>query len=443
MNDKPLLIKNAWLCQINSGNVNPVFGNMLVENGIITQINSADVSIQRKDFDIIDAQGRVVTIPNVNFHDHIYSRLAKGLPSLGSMQNFPEILENLWWKIDQLLDFDMIKASAYMATVESIRNGVTYIFDHHSSPSHTLGSLKILKDTLSEFNLRNVLCFETTDRNGVQLKLEGIKENQEFFLHNTDENSKSVFGLHASFTLDDSTLSLIRDFDIGIHIHICEDESDRSLSLQKYGKLPVQRLLNFNLLNDKSILVHGVQLTKEEFNSIKSKKPALAVNLDSNLNNAVGTPKFENIPEEIPILCGTDGMHANIPRSQKQMFLMMRNQKLSFDKAFYLFRKMYFDQLNFVKKYFPDFSSLQIGDRADLIIWDYVPPTPMSQSNFFGHYVYGILEKQLHSVIQNGKVLMNNFNLLDVDEVEINNYIYKQGKRLVKSLTQPFPKGRA
>jgi len=438
MNDKPLLIKNAWVCQIDSESVNPLFGNMLIENGIITQINSADISIQQKDFVTIDAGGRVVTIPNVNFHDHIYSRLAKGLPIHGSMENFPEILENLWWKLDQLLDFDMIRASAYMAAVESIRNGVTYIFDHHSSPSHSLGSLNIIKDSLGEFNIRNVLCFETTDRNGELLKLEALKENTDFYLYNTDENSKAAFGLHASFTLEDPTLTAVKKFleknDIGIHIHLCEDESDKNISLKKYGKLPVQRLLDFNLLNEKSILVHGVHLTKEEFDLIKSKHPALVVNLDSNLNNAVGTPKFENIPEAISVLCGTDGMHANIARSQNQMFLMMRNQKLSFDKAFYHFRKMYFDQHRFVKKYFPDFSSLQIGDRADLIIWDYVPPTPISQSNFFGHYIYGILERQVHSVIQNRKVLMNNFSLTDIDETKINNYIYEQGKRLVESL---------
>ena len=439
MNDKPLLIQNAWICQIESESVNPTFGNMLIENGIITQINSTDISIRQKDFDIIDAQGRVVTVPNVNFHDHIYSRLAKGLPLHGSMENFPEILENLWWKLDLLLDHEMIKASADMAAIESIRNGVTYIFDHHASPSHTLGSLNCIKETLCEFNIRNVLCFETSDRNGEQLKEEAIKENQDYFLYNTNENSKGMFGLHASFTLDDSTLNSIKDFlaknDIGIHIHICEDESDRNLSMKKYGKSPVQRLLDFNLVNEKSILVHGVHLTKEELDLLKDKKPALAINLDSNLNNAVGTPQFKNIPEEISILCGTDGMHANIPRSQKQFFLMMRNQKLSFDKAFYLFRKMYFDQHKFVRKYFPDFSSLHVGDRADLIIWDYVPPTPISQSNFFGHYIYGILERQINSVVQNGKVLMNDFSLTDIDETKINNYIYSQGKRLVESLS--------
>jgi cytosine/adenosine deaminase-related metal-dependent hydrolase len=321
-----------------------------------------------------------------------------------------------------------------MAAIESIRNGVTYIFDHHASPSHTLGSLNCIKDTLCEFNIRNVLCFETSDRNGEQFKEEAIKVNQDYFLYNTDENSKGMFGLHASFTLDDSTLNSIKDFlaknDIGIHIHICEDESDRNLSMKKYGKSPVQRLLDFNLVNEKSILVHGVHLTKEELDLLKDKKPALAINLDSNLNNAVGTPQFKNIPEEIAILCGTDGMHANIPRSQKQFFLMMRNQKLSFDKAFYLFRKMYFDQHKFVRKYFSDFSSLHVGDRADLIIWDYIPPTPINQSNFFGHYVYGILERQIHSVVQKGNILMNDFELVGVDENEINNYIYSQGKRL-------------
>ena len=163
-------------------------------------------------------------------------------------------------------------------------------------------------------------------------------------------------------------------------------------------------------MNEKSILVHGVHLTKDEFALLKEKQPALAVNLDSNLNNSVGVLKFENIPAEISVLCGTDGMHANIPRSQKQLFLMLRNQGFSFEKAFYFFRKMYFDQFKFVKKYFPDYSSLHIGDRADLIIWDYVPPTPLNNNNFFGHYIYGILERPVHTVIQDGKVLLNNFS---------------------------------
>ncbi|MCK7522921.1 MAG: amidohydrolase family protein [Ignavibacteriales bacterium] len=257
---------------------------MIIENGIITQINSTDISIRQKDFDIIDAQGRVVTVPNVNFTITFIPDWQKVCRCMGQWKIFLKYSKTFWWKLDMLLDHEMIKASADMAAIESIRNGVTYIFDH-ASPSHTLGSLNCIKETLCEFNIRNVLCFETSDRNGEQLKEEAIKENQNYFLYNTNENSKGMFGLHASFTLDDSTLNSIKDFlaknDIGIHIHICEDESDRNLSMKKYGKSPVQRLLDFNLVNEKSILVHGVHITKEELDSLKDKKPALAINLDS------------------------------------------------------------------------------------------------------------------------------------------------------------------
>ena len=56
MNDKPLLIKNAIICQIDSESVNPIFGNMFIENGNITQITSTDTSVRQKDVDIMDVQ---------------------------------------------------------------------------------------------------------------------------------------------------------------------------------------------------------------------------------------------------------------------------------------------------------------------------------------------------------------------------------------------------
>jgi cytosine/adenosine deaminase-related metal-dependent hydrolase len=75
------------------------------------------------------------------------------------MSTFQNILKNLWWKLDLDLDIDMIKASSQMAVMESIRNGVTYIFDHHASPGNTEGSLATIADVLENSGLRGVLCF--------------------------------------------------------------------------------------------------------------------------------------------------------------------------------------------------------------------------------------------------------------------------------------------
>ncbi len=150
-------------------------------------------------------------------------------------------------------------------------------------------------------------------------------------------------------------------------------------------------------------------MTDEEYNSIEKSESAIVYNLDSNLNNAVGLPELFTAQLKIPILTGTDGMNSNPARTLKQIFLLSRYQGMTFDQSFDLVKKVYFDQLNFIQKYFPDFTSLNIKDRADLIIWDYVPPTPFMEENFWGHFIYGILDRPVHSVIQNGNVLMNRF----------------------------------
>jgi hypothetical protein len=86
-----------------------------------------------------------------------------------------------------------------------------------------------------------------------------------------------------------------------------------------------------------------------------------------------------------------------------------------------------------VQKYFSDFSLLNIKDRADLIIWDYIPPTPFMEENFWGHFIYGILDRPIHSVIQNGNALMKNFKI-NFDEMKYQKNIIKQGNRLYNKM---------
>jgi cytosine/adenosine deaminase-related metal-dependent hydrolase len=435
-------ITNAWICQLENNSIKPVFGDISFIDGKISDISVANFSAfdfnTKSEEDTIDAGGRVLTIPSINFHDHFYSRLAKGLLLKGPMNNFYNILKNLWWKVDFVLDKEMIRASAQMASIESIRNGVTYIFDHHSSPNFALGSLNIISDVLEESNLRGALCFEISDRNGKASAEKGINETEEFLnSHLNDENIKSLIGLHASFTLSNSSLKnaaeIQQKYNCGIHIHLCEDKIDSEKSLSKFGKLPAQRLEDYGLLNEQSILAHGIHLSKKDYKIIRKNGSALVLNPDSNMNNAVGLPKFGIIPDDIPILCGTDGMSSNPARSLKQLFLLIRHSGISFESAFSNIQKIYFDQINFIRKYFPDFTSLMIGDRADFVIWDYIPPTTFLSDNFWGHFIYGIIERPVYSVIQYGEVLMNNFQLIK-DFEYYNKSISEQGKRLFNKL---------
>lgn len=434
-----LKVSNAWICRIDGNRIIPTFGDLVVEHGKIVSIfkrNFSDYIENKTKLNNADynAGGRLITVPLINFHDHFYSRLAKGLPIDKPMDNFQNVLKNLWWDLDKKLTIDMVEASARMSAIEAIKNGVTYIFDHHSSPYAADGSLKKIAEVLIDYNIRGALCFETTDRNGAKLSKQGLEENINFLRNFSSTNLKSLLGLHASFTLSDDTLAeaseLVEEYDIGIHIHLCEDRSDRTLSKQYTDSLPVKRLVSNKLLNSKSILGHGVYLTLNEYYQIAASGSALVYNPDSNMNNAVGLPVYSKVPSNIPILIGTDGMHANIAKSMKQYFLLLRYQKNCFEEAFKLFIKSYYDQIAFVKKYFDDFPDLNENNRADFIIWDYVPPTPINETNFWGHYIYGTLESKIMSVIQEGKFLMKDFNLTEIDDSEIYKEIFKQGKKL-------------
>ena len=96
--------------------------------------------------EVLDAQGRVIMPGMINAHTHIYSSYARGMGVSKPTRNFPEILENLWWALDRSLTEEDNSLSAYTTYIDSIRNGVTTLFDHHASPHSATGSLFTLAE---------------------------------------------------------------------------------------------------------------------------------------------------------------------------------------------------------------------------------------------------------------------------------------------------------
>ncbi len=446
-------LRNVWLCKLDGQAVRPVFCDLIITNGKIGDIRPADYrrylgSLKRRAIPspssiessgvVIDARSRAATSPMVNFHEHLYSRLAKGLALPGPMSDFRSILKNFWWRFDQALDAEMVDACARLGVVESIRNGVTYIFDHHSSPKFVRGSLNTLARALSEAGLRGVLCLETSDRNGRKITEASFEEHREFISQSVNRNIRGLLGLHAPFTLADQTLrkaaSLCNELNTGIHTHLAEDRYEQQYSLDTFDCTAAVRLQGFGLLDQPGILAHGVHLEHGDWQVLSEGQCALALNPDSNLNNSVGLGRFTEIPGFISILAGTDGMHASPARSIKQLFLLHRHQGGEISESFQFIRKIYFDQVRFVRKFFPDYPDLKIGDPADLVIWDYQPPSPFSADTYWGHLIHGLLESPAWTVLMQGKPLLVDHTLRSVDSESISRSAAVQGARLFKKL---------
>jgi putative selenium metabolism protein SsnA len=406
-------------------------GCIAIEGSIIADVGSTmELRSKYKDAEFIDAKGKIIMPGLINAHHHIYSSFARGMALDGeSGANFTGILEKLWWRLDKKLTLEDTKYSAYSTLIDCIKNGVTTVFDHHASPFSAKDSLFTIGEVSKELGLRSCLCYEVSDRDGEAVLNEGIEENINFIKHaNTDEQDmlKGMFGLHASFTLSDNSLDKCREamqgFNAGYHVHTAEGIDDLYDSLNKYGKRVVQRLLDFDILGEKSIAVHCIHTNGIEMDILKATETNVVHNPESNMGNAVGcSPVIEMMKRGIRVGLGTDGYTSDMFESMKVANIIHKHHLCDPRVAWGEVPQMLFkNNRNIAKTYFgKPVGVLEEGAYADLIIIDYNPHTPMTEANINSHILFGMTGRSVDTTIVNGKVLMKERKLLAIDEEEI------------------------
>lgn len=378
----------------------------------------------------LDAQGKLVLPGMICTHHHLYSTMARGMTPPGkAAENFLQILERLWWKLDYALSDDDVYFSALLPLIECVRNGTTTLIDHHASPQCCDGSLDILEKAVLETGLRANLCYEVSDRN---VDGGGIDENVRFITKCQAENYQyrsqisAMMGLHASMTISPNTLEKCaghaHDLNTGCHIHVAEDLADREDSLKKYGVPVATRLLQAGVGGDKSIFVHCIHIDENEMEQICDSDTIVVHNPESNMNNAVGvSPVLDMMNNGILVGLGTDGMTSNMFIQTRTAFLLQRahhgNPQVAFLEAPQMTLQ---NNARIANNFFPiTVGELAPGAAADIIFVDYDSPTPLSADNFLGHFLYGLYDAKVDTTICAGKILMQDkkINHLDVEQI--------------------------
>lgn len=397
-------------------------GNLKVESGVNRGIEFVD-SIPS---DALDCRGKILTKSFVCSHHHAYSALARGMPfPKKTPQSFVQILEYIWWNLDKKLDQDMIRASALVTAFNCLKNGVSFIIDHHASPFTIKNSLGIIAEAFEEVGANHLLCYEMSGRDGQDSQHKGLEETENYL-----QNRPGLVGLHASFTVGDdlmkAAVNLATKYDSGIHIHVAEDMADQQACEKEFNCRVVQRLEKFGVLNfNKTILGHCIHLDENERSLLSKSEAWIAVNTESNLNNNVGL--FSNAGGlEGKVLLGTDGMHSDMLRSaQFNYFCHKDRDELSVPDFYTRLRRghQYLKTNNFS------------GDSDNnLVIFNYDSPTPVTSDNWLGHMFYGLTSNHVESVIVNGEWVVKDRHLVKTNENEILVFAKEQATRLWEKL---------
>lgn len=405
-------------------------GAVAIDGSVICRVgNEEDIRNAYPDAEFIDARGGLIMPAFINVHEHIYSSFARGLSINGyDPKGFLDILDGMWWTIDRNLTLQDIYLSAMATYIECIRNGVTTIFDHHASFGSIGGSLFEIEKAAKETGVRSCLCYEISDRDGMDKAKASVMENAEFIRHALKDDSGMIagmMGMHAQFTISDETFELAaanKPDEAGYHIHVAEGIEDLHHCLKYYGKRIVDRLMDHGILGEKTLLGHCIYINPHEMNLIKETDTMVVHNPESNMGNACGCPPtMELVHRGILTGLGTDGYTHDMMESYKVANVLHKHHLCDPNAAWAEVPRMLFENnAKIAGRYFSrELGVLKEGAAGDVIIVDYDPLTPLNENNINSHLVFGVTGHDVVTTVANGQVLMKDRILTGIDTEKV------------------------
>ena len=377
----------------------------------------------------LDARHQYVMPGSICAHTHFYGAYARGMAIPGSPpRDFPQILQRLWWPLDKALDEESVRASAQVCLLDAIKHGTTCLIDHHASPNFISGSLDVIGKAVDQSGLRAVLCYEVTDRDGMDKMAAGIDENLRFMKANAKHpRQRGTFGLHASLTLNDASLRACSDAipaQCGFHIHVAEHEADEEDSLRRSGKRVVQRLDDYGIWRHNTIAAHCVHIDAAERDLLRERGVWVSHQPRSNMNNGVGAADIDGLLQDGVKLClGNDGFSNNMWAEWKAAYLLhkvaQRDPRAA--NGVNIARMAWENNARLVDQFFPEskIGEISPGAKADLTFVDYHPFTPLNAGNLPWHLLFGFESSMVTTTICAGQLLMRDREILVMDEAEI------------------------
>lgn len=423
MNDRRDIIENGYIA---------------IRDGKIVDVGVGDGLDKYIGEERVDARKSII-IPGLQCaHTHFYGLLLTGSPWFAKIEppsDFQQNLQRIWWALDVLLTYEDAYASALIGSILFARSGVTNFFDNISSPNTINGVLDYIEKAVNEVGIRGFISFEATQRRSIDEGLRGLMENERFIVKNNYDQSKLVKGavyVHASFTITDDLMikakEIARKHKALIAIHAEEGLVDVYHSIERYGLRPIERMYKLGFLDPYTHLVHVVHATDDELELVKVTGAHIAHNPLSNMLNAVGVARVPDMMNMgINVGLGNDGYIFDHFENMRGAYLLhkvwRRDPRVMtplqvFEMATVNVAKMFHQE--------KELGSIERGKLADIVlIKPRTPNTPVNSRTVYGHLVNTISSKDVDTVIVNGKFILRNGRLLNIDEEKAIEYVHK------------------
>ena len=358
----------------------------------------------------------------INCHTHAAMTLLRGIADDIPLK--PWLEDHIWPLEGRFVDDEFVHVGTKLAIAEMLQSGTTCFNDMYFFPD-------VAAQTAESAGIRAtvgliMLDFPTVWAGGPEEYLtKGLRLADELKYSSL---INPAFAPHAPYTVSDEPLKKIRvladELDLPIHMHIHETLYETEQSIDQYGVRPLERLSELGLLSPRLLAVHMTHLLSEEIQVCSE----LGVNIihcpEANLKLASGiAPVAQCLQNGANMALGTDGAASNndlsILGEMRTAALLAKGASLD-ARALTAWQALEMATINGAKALNIEkiCGSLEAGKSADMIAIDLSTAHCQPVYNPVSQIVYSAGRSQVtHSWVE-GKLLMDNRQLTQIDVEE-------------------------
>lgn len=427
-------------------------GSLVVQGQRILQVGKAtelaDVQADR----VIDATDMIITPGFCNGHMHIsYAHATRGV--------FPDDLGASYLPNVFKLQGEMTEEEEYytslLAITELLRYGTTCFLDPGSTKH-----LETCMKAYEESGCRIIVGWHVADRpNPLNLPVSSTAEAISMMDQTIQSFDNRLDGRMRAwampFSPSFSTEELLRGakeladrYGTGLTLHFNNSPQAVEASLSQHGKRPAEYLEDIGVLGPSTLLAHCLGIDQGEVDVMARTGTKAVMCPTAAIKGGAGMTRTALLPEllraGVTVGLGTDaGNNSNLVETMRSMYLAAVLYKDGREDVGMIPAETALEMATIkgaeALGLGDEIGSIEPGKKADLVLFDTKRPEWRTIFNPVNNLVYNADGRSVHTVIIDGKVVVENHEPLFVDQWELIQRVQKLGEGLLARTGISFP----
>lgn len=456
------LIRDGYILTLNSTDEIFERGSVVVEDDTISFVGKTDRMPEHPgSFEkVIDARGNVIMPGLIDTHVHLAQALLRGL--VPDDVRLIDWLKDWVWPLQGAFDYEDGTVSAQLCMLEMLRTGTTCFVE---SLLHTRYGFDGIAQAALRSGMRAMLSKTVMDTPGYA--------GQKAIIHPTmvedrDESLKEFKQMHdrwngagagrihvwlgprtpgaCSESLYRTVAQTAREYDTGVTMHLAEVKDD----LQYFSSLettPGEFVKRIGLTGARRVFAHCVWLPEDDMKLFAKTQTSVAHCPSSNLKLGSGiAPVSEMLELGVNVSLGCDGGPSNddydMIREVKLATLLQKGINLN-PRALTATAALRMATVNGAKAVGQEkeIGSVEVGKKADIIIVDLQKPHLHPKTNPASTIVYSATGADVRTVMVDGKLVVEDYRVLTLDENAILRAASERAEKLVENTGKKWKLG--